>query len=285
VYHLEGAIRRVKMNDDASARALLDSYAIEGGEEGKRRLDQLAEIMRPTTSRLLEEVGVGQGQTCLDLGCGGGHVTLDLAEIVGRTGSVIGIDIDQSILELARRDAAAAGIKNVLFQAINARFVEGGPFDVIYARFLLSHVERPEEILEHLAGRLTDGGVMVVEDIDFSGCFCYPDDHAYDRFVELYVAAVEAGGGDANLGRRLPALVCGTALHDVKWNVFQPVHREWPDKRIQAVTMEKIGPALLRHGLATTDEIDEVLEGMQAFAADPETLVAMPRIVQVWGRA
>jgi precorrin-6B methylase 2 len=273
------------MDADAGAGAVLDSYAIEGGEEGKRRLDLLAEIMRPTTRRLLEEVGVGQGQACLDVGCGGGHVTLDLAEIVGPTGWVTGVDFDHSILETARRDAAATGMKNVLFDAGDARSVEGGPFDLIYARFLLSHLERPEEVLHHLASLLADGGAMVVEDIDFSGCFCHPRHLAYDRFVELFVAAVGASGGDANLGKRLPALVGGTALHDVKWNVFQLVHAEGTHKQIQVVTMEKIGPALLRDGLATSEEIEEIVGSMQAFAADPETLVATPRMVQVWGRA
>jgi len=233
----------------------------------------------------LEEVGVGPGQTCLDVGCGGGHVTLDLAEIVGPTGCVVGVDFDLSILEMARRDAAAAGMTNVLFDGSDARSVRGGPFDLIYARFLLSHVERPEEVLDHLAGLLAVGGALAVEDIDFSGCFCHPHLPAHDRFVELYVAAVEALGGDANLGKRLPALVGGTTLHDVTWNVFQLVHAEGPHKEIQAVTMEKIGPALLRRGLATTDEIEEILDSMHDFVADPETLVATPRMVQVWGRA
>jgi len=157
------------MDDDASAHAALDSYAIQGGKEGKRRLDQLAEAMRPTTRFLLDEVGVGLGQTCLDVGCGGGHVTLDLAEIVGPTGSVIGADIDHSILQLAQSDATAAGIKNVTFQTIDARSIDGGPFDLIYARFLLSHVERPGEVLDHLLTLLADGGAVALEDIDFSG--------------------------------------------------------------------------------------------------------------------
>jgi SAM-dependent methyltransferase len=273
------------MKDDALVHDVLDSYAIEGGKEGKRRLDMLAEVMRPTTSRLLKEVGVEHGQTCLDVGCGGGHVTLDLAEMVGPTGRVIGVDFDDSILELARRDVKASGMNNILFQETDARSVEGGPFDLIYARFLLSHVERPAELLDHLARLLVEGGAMVVEDIDFSGCFCYPGDPAYDRFVDLYVAAVEAGGGDAKLGKRLPALVRGTALHDVRWNVFQLVLAEGSSKQIQAVTMEKIGPGLLRNGLATKAEIQEIVHSMQAFAADPDTLVATPRMVQVWGRA
>lgn len=274
----------MRMEDDASAPVLVDSYAIEGGVAGKRRLDQLSAILRPTTRRLFDEVGVGPGLTCLDVGCGGGRVTLDLAGIVGAGGSVIGADIDPSILELARGDAAAAGMGNVEFRAIDARAVGGGPFDLIYARFLLSHVERPEQVLDHLVALLADGGALVVEDIDFGGCFCHPRHEAYDRFVELYVAAVAVRGGDAYLGKRLPVLLRGTALHDVRWNVFQPVHAEGPGKQIQAVTMERIAPALLRNGLATAGEIAEIIDSMHAFAADPRTLVAMPRIVQGWGR-
>jgi ubiquinone/menaquinone biosynthesis C-methylase UbiE len=262
-----------------------DAYAIAGGEEGKRRLNLLAEIMQPTTLRLLEEVGVGPGDRCLDVGCGGGHVTLDLAELTGRTGRVIGLDFDSEVLELARQDAESAGVENVEFRVGDARSIEGGPFDVVYSRFLLSHVENPDKVLTQLARLLSSGGVLIVEDIDFSGCYSYPDHGAYDRYLELYVEAVRAGGGDANIGRRLPAMVNGIELRDTGWNVFQPVHSQGPHKLIMAVTMEKIGPSVVRHGLATTAEIDMVLDSMRAFAADPGTLVAMPRMVQAWGRA
>jgi len=67
--------------------------------------------------------------------------------------------------------------------------------------------------------------------------------------------------------------------------VFQPVHASGPHKHITAVTMEQIRSAVLRHGLATDQEIDTIIAGMHAFARDPCTLVAMPRIVQVWAMA
>ena len=60
-----------------------ESYTIAGGEPGKRRLNLLAEIFRPTTLRLLTDAGLRSGDRCLDLGCGGGHVALDMARIVG----------------------------------------------------------------------------------------------------------------------------------------------------------------------------------------------------------
>jgi hypothetical protein len=74
-------------------------------------------------------------------------------------------------------------------------------------------------------------------------------------------------------------------LRNVHWKVFQPVHVSSPYKGISEVMMERTRPASLRHGLATGHEIDEILTGMHAFAQKPSTLVALPRIVRVWGTA
>ena len=258
---------------------------ITGGEQGKRRLNLLAEIMQPATLRLLAEAGLRGGDRCLDLGCGGGNVALDIARIVGPDGSVTGVDFDPQILELARQDAKDAGAGNVEYHVADARAFDGGPFDLIYARCLLSHLSEPGEILARMRQLARPGGRIVVEDIDMSGCYCHPHDPANARFVELYTEVVRRGGGDANLGRRLPAIVLTAGLGDVRWNVLQPVHASGPHKHMTAVTMERIRPAVLRHGLATGQEIDSIIGGMHAFAEDCSTLVGMPRTVQVWGTA
>lgn len=261
------------------------SYTITGGEQGKRRLNLLAEIFQPTTLRLLGNAGLRRGDRCLDVGCGGGHVALDMARVVGPDGFVTGVDFDPQIVELARQDAEDAGIGNVEYHAADARTFDGGPFDLIYARFLLSHLGEPENLLARMTQLARPGGRIVLEDIDMSGSYCHPHDPAHARSVELYTAAVRRGGGHADLGRRLPAIALAAGLGDVHWNVFQPVHAGAPHKHMTAVTMERIRPSVLRHGLATDQEIDSILTRMYAFVQDPTTLVALPRIVQVWGTA
>jgi ubiquinone/menaquinone biosynthesis C-methylase UbiE len=73
------------------------AYAIRGGKEGKERLNLLARVMLPTTSQLLKTVGFRRGIKCLDVGCGGGHVTLLMASMVGPEGKVTGTDADEQI--------------------------------------------------------------------------------------------------------------------------------------------------------------------------------------------
>ena len=265
------------------AEATTDSYAIAGGRSGKERLDLLSEAMRATTLGLLDEAGLTAGDRCLDVGCGGGHVALDMGRIVGPGGSVLGIDFDPHVLELARLDAQSAGAGNVAFETGDARAYDGGPFSFIHARFLLSHVSEPDMVFARLKTLLAPGGRIAVEDIDMSGSFCHPPDPSQDRFEALYTEAVRRGGGDADLGRRLPAVALAAGLADANWRVFQPVYASGPEKRLTAVTMEMIRSAVLRHRLAREDEIDLLVSRLRAFADDPSSLVALPRMVQVWG--
>lgn len=152
----------------------LDHYLIRGGVDGRVRV--LARIMWPTTRELLARVRVPEDARCLDVGCGGGDVAIPLARLAPR-GRVVGTDIDQVKLELARDEARAAGVGNVEFRHEDVtdppRQVER--FDLVYARFLLTHLSDPAETVARLVARLEPGGRLVVEDIDCLGHFCYPE--------------------------------------------------------------------------------------------------------------
>jgi len=119
---------------------LATEYAFAGGLAGKERLDVLHRVHGSFTCALLDSVGIKRGARCLDAGCGGGHVSRELAARVGETGTVVGIDLDEVALDLARSDALAAGITNVEFRASDATDLDVSGFDVVFARFLLSHV-------------------------------------------------------------------------------------------------------------------------------------------------
>ena len=98
----------------------MSSYAIEGGQAGKQRLDVLAAVMQPYTARLLDTVGVAPGSRCIDVGCGGGHVSRELARRVGPHGRVVGIDLDPDVISLASADAQREGLTNLRFEVGDA---------------------------------------------------------------------------------------------------------------------------------------------------------------------
>ena len=263
----------------------MSRYVISGGHQGKDRLKLLSEVMRPTTSQLLRTIGLGVGMTCLDVGCGGGHVTLLMAGMVGPTGKVVGTDSDQEILALARQDAEAEGLRNVEFRHADAAAVqEESGYDVAYARFVLTHLSAPEKCLSAMVQACKPGGWVVIEDIDFTGSFCYPHCAAYQRYTELYQEVVSRRGGDANIGPRLPGLLRDSGVKEMQLNVVQPTHFEGDGKLMASITMQRISGSVIAEGLATTDEVDCLIKELNDAAADPETVMSLPRVFQVFGR-
>jgi len=89
------------------------AYVIRGGVEGRERLRLLSAVMGPSTRALLAEVGIAAGSACLDLGCGGGDVTLELARALGPGGRVLGVDLDEIMVDMARREAEEHRLSNV----------------------------------------------------------------------------------------------------------------------------------------------------------------------------
>ena len=275
----------------ATARTLIDrteaphGYAIRGGREGKERLDLLARVMLPTTMQLLDRAGLTRGMKCLDVGCGGGHVARLMAGIVGPEGRVTGTDADEETLALARNDAQAANIANVEFQQMDAcaSFWQE-EFDMAYARFLLSHLQAPANCLATMVAACRSEGTIAIEDTDFSGSFCYPHCAAYERYNELYQEVVQRRGGDPNIGPKLPALLRRAGIQGVEFNVIQPAHIQGEGKLMAPITMTRISDALIGEGLASKDEVQQILTGLHVAAADSETVMSLPRIFQVWGK-
>jgi len=261
------------------------TYVIRGGLAGRERLRILARVMWPTTKALFERVGIADSARCLDVGCGGGDVTQELARLAPN-GHVTGIDLDAAKLDIARREQAAAGISNIAYRREDLfetrRAAER--YDLIYVRFVLTHLPDPAAGLAALCARLAPGGMIVVEDIDFSGHFCHPDSAAFGRYLALYTEAVARNGGDANIGPRLPALLGGAGLADIGMNVVQPAGISGEAKLVGPITLEAIADSVLKAGLATPEALNKTVDDLYAFASGEGTLLSLPRIIQAWGR-
>ncbi len=260
-----------------------DSYIIKGGIEGFERLKVLSRVMHGVTCSLFERVGVGASMHCLDAGCGSGDVTFELARRVGKSGRVVGIDLDDVKLDLARKEALATGATVELRRADVTELAGAAEFDLIYARFLLTHLKDPARALAGFRQVLRPGGVVVLEDIDFTGYFCYPPSPAHRRYVELYTKAATSRGVDPNIGPRLPLLLAAAGLSRIQMGVVQPMGMSGDAKQIPPITMQTIASAVIAEKHASAEEIATIVADLVAMAADPHTVMGMPRVVQAWG--
>jgi SAM-dependent methyltransferase len=265
---------------------MAQTYAIKGGRSGRERLRVLSQVLQAGTHDFLDRIGMRPGMSCLDVGCGGGDVTRELARRVGSTGRVMGLDLDAAQLEIVRGEAVAQNIHNIDYRVADVANPPSdvGSFDVIYTRFLLCHLARPSAVLSWMVEGLKPGGVLAVEDCDFSGHFCHPHSPAFDRYVSLCAEVMRRRGGDAELGLKLPAMLREAGITIGGVAVAHPSDIDGDVKLLNALTMENIADAVVVDGLASRDEVDQLVASLYENARDARTFASMTRSIQVWGR-
>jgi SAM-dependent methyltransferase len=259
-------------------------YVIHGGVAGSKRMETVARAYWPTTLSLLQRAGIREGLYCLDLGCGAGEVSFQIAALVGPTGRVVGMDMDSVKLDIARKRAAREGTANLDFQQGNAfEWSQDSVYDLIYVRFLLTHLPGRQRVVPNLLRALRPGGVLVVEDIEISGFVSYPPNAAHDRFLDLYRDVVRCRGGDADIGPKLFSMLHAAGVQDLNLSIVYPEHKEGSGKDVSFLTLIGISEALLEEKLIEESEIQMMLAEIDRYSRDPLSIVCGPRVFQVWG--
>jgi ubiquinone/menaquinone biosynthesis C-methylase UbiE len=262
-----------------------ERYVLRGGKQGYDRLLVLARNRWPDTLALLRRAGIQPGMRSLDVGCGGGAVTFEIATLVGPAGTVVGLDMDGVKLELARKAAAERHLPNVEFRQSNVNdWNELAGYDLVYSRALLQHLRRPVEVLRRMWASVRPGGLLIVEDADFDGWCCDPPNAAFDFFVRTYGEATRQNGGDSTLGRKLGRHFRDAEIPDPELTVVQSVSTRGEAKGLAWSTLEYSSEAILAGGIATSAELRVALESLATFTEDPTTVISGPRIFQAWVR-
>lgn len=261
-----------------------DSYIIRGGKVGSDRLSILANATWPTSKQFLLRAGMLEGMRCLDVGCGNGDISMRLFEILGTTGSVFGIDMDQTKIDIARQKLALSPQYRASFDVVNVLddpLERGGKYDFIYVRLVLSHLSNPAKLLEKLRVLLQPGGIVAVEDVEFDGHHCHPDCGAFDRYVELYKAAAALRGADANIGPKLRDLIQESGYRIMQCSSVTPQFNEGDGKMMAHITMEAISAAVIEAGLASQEEVTALLRELAVYSQNSGTTMSIPTFHQI----
>src|SRR5580658_3730591 len=140
------------------------------------------------------------GLALLDIGCGPGTITADLARLVA-PGEAVGLDASNEVIDQATAYAENLGLTNLRFEVGDLFALNYGEatFDVVHAHQVLQHLVNPGGALVELRRVLRPGGVLAVRDSDYSAFVWAPADAALDRWMDLYLAVTERNGHDARI--------------------------------------------------------------------------------------
>ncbi|MEX2304389.1 MAG: class I SAM-dependent methyltransferase [Bryobacterales bacterium] len=173
-----------------------------------RRLEVVARVFETTTRELLQRVRPSRTRMAVDLGCGPGFTTRLLAEVLG-CDHVAGLDTSERFLGMAREQSDAR-LRFHRHDVLVTPFPEG-PSELIFCRYLLSHLPDPRLCLDSWATQLATGGLLVVEEVEaidtthpaFARYLSIVDSMLRSQKTELYVGPVLDKLGEGPLLRRL----------------------------------------------------------------------------------
>src|SRR5215472_6532427 len=216
-------------------------------------------------------------QALLDVGCGPGTITLDLADRVS-PGRVIGIDREASVFRQADELGRRRGTTNVTFSigdVYDMKFVDAS-FDVVHAHQLLQHLTRPVAALKEMYRVLRPGGAVAVRDGDYGTFALAPADPRLDRWLEIYRQITTQNQAQSNAGRHLPGWVQSAGFTDNRvtsstWTFADPESREWwgamwADRGRQSSYADQA----VAYRLADREELDAIADAWGAWAAQPD---------------
>lgn len=135
----------------------------EGGEVWVRQQDLLDRLNGPIGEAVIARADPGAGKRALDVGCGAGATTLDMARRLGPGGGCVGVDVSGPLLDLARERALAEPSVDARFVQADAQVhaFEAEAFDVILSRFGVMFFPDPDAAFANLRRALRPGGELV----------------------------------------------------------------------------------------------------------------------------
>jgi ubiquinone/menaquinone biosynthesis C-methylase UbiE len=197
----------------------------------------------------------------LDVGCGPGTITADIA---ARVEHVMALERTAEALDLARAEMTDCPNVSYLVGDAHGIALPDASFDVVHAHQVLQHVADPVQVLREMRRVCKPGGVVAVRDSDYLGFTWFPATPAFDEWMRLYQAAAMANGGEPQAGRRLLSWARAAGFTDIvatssTWCFATPGDRQywggmWADRILQSALTSQ----LLDTGLATLPELEAI---------------------------
>jgi SAM-dependent methyltransferase len=170
-------------------------------------------------ARAWQAAGITEGAVIADVGCGPAATSVVMADTVGPTGRVIGIERDSGSIAHAKQVVAAAGVTNIELRQgeATATGIEPGSVDVAVMRHVLAHNGgREQAIVDHLVSLLRPGGHVYLVDVDLTGMRMLNSDPDVADTFDTYVEFHRRRGNDPMVGLRLGEFARKAELEDVE---------------------------------------------------------------------
>jgi ubiquinone/menaquinone biosynthesis C-methylase UbiE len=260
-------------------------YVLGTHDEEIARLGLQHRIWRSRVLECWSRAGLTEGWRVMDVGCGPGYATVDLAEIVGRSGHVTGIEQSSRFLNHAREACRVRGLENVDLREQDLMFGSLGAsgLDATWCRWVASFVPDRRKLVAEIAGALKPGGVALFHEyIDYRSWRLAPRSEVYEQFVLEVMTSWRDAGGEPDVALELPTLLAeaGFRIRHVQPHTLTVRPHEygwqWPQSFVEVGTQR-----LVDLGRVTEDWANDVRHAFRLAEANPMSIMVTPMVLEI----
>jgi SAM-dependent methyltransferase len=215
------------------------------------------------------------GMSLLDVGCGPGTITFDLARRVA-PGRVVGVDLSTDVIRQAARAARADGLDAIDLVVGDFRDLHRGMFDVVHAHQVLQHLSDPVDALRAMRRLTRPGGIVAVRDSDYPAMVWAPANDGLDRWRSVYLAVTRRNRAHPDAGRHLLGWAHRAGLPDATyttstWSYASRADRSWwGGLWAERCTASAFAEQAVEYGIATAAELGDIAAAWHEWAAGPD---------------
>lgn len=240
------------------------------------------------------DAAIAPGQTILDLGCGPGHATFELATLTGGAsagasgGRVYAVDESETFINRLRTQAAARGATNITSAVADAHNlgpvgIAAGSLDLVYTRWMLCFVRDPEGVVRGVSTLLKPGGRLAVNDyFNYESMTLAPRRASFTRGIKAIAESWRSRGGDPDVVGRLPRDCAKFGMQTTILKVEQRIARphetmwQWGDSFWRIYI-----PRLVAGGFLSQPHADEFFDDWRAAAKDENSFIHLPTMYEL----
>jgi SAM-dependent methyltransferase len=240
-----------------------------------------AEVYAAEAEELLDRIGLPEGASAIDVGCGVQGILHVLRERVGRAGRVVGLDLEPRLLALAAE--RVAGVETVPADA-TATGLPSDSFDLVHERTLLLNLTDPEAAVAEMVRLARPGGVVAVQEPDASVWICSPAHPGFEALRAALVTMFARVGKDFRIGQRIFQALRAAGLRDVRVRPTARVTHPGDYYHTFLLSLCRLlREPLLATGTLTADELDHGVAEVAEHLMRPDTITCQPLLWQAWG--